>query len=289
MVLISAHDRYTFHDADSSWEEARKACRSMGAHLVTMDTMEEWNKVRKLIAEKLEKDPKHTHWYIGLRKESGTWRWKGDGSPGVSLANDDSRWQLDEPTTGYPKENCAEINGLYRGQRGHFNNVECDIRYQAEIRTDPRGYICEKCHHCYTFHDVDSSWEEARTACRSMGAHLVTMDTMEEWNKVRKLIAEKLEKDPKHTHWYIGLRKESGTWRWKGDGSPGVSLANDDSRWQLDEPTTGYPKENCAEINGLYRGQRGHFNNVECDIRYQAEITTAAGTPADPRGYICEN
>ena len=29
---------YTFHDVDSTWDEAGKACRDKGAHLVTMKT-----------------------------------------------------------------------------------------------------------------------------------------------------------------------------------------------------------------------------------------------------------
>ena len=120
-----------------------------------------------------------------------------------------------------------------------------------------------------------------------MGAHLVTMETTEEWNEVRGYIKERLDKNPEFEHWYIGLRNESGTWRWKGEGSPGVAVAEDDSRWQLDEPTTSF-SEPCGEINGLYRGQRGHFNNVECNVRY-AQRRKYDGTPVDARGYICEN
>ncbi|XP_078354805.1 C-type lectin domain family 4 member D-like [Oculina patagonica] len=143
---------------------------------------------------------------------------------------------------------------------------------------------------CYTFHDVDSTWEEARDACREMGAHLVTFETTEEWNNVRKFIREKVEKgDSDYVHWYIGLRKESGTWRWVGEGSPGVSITEDDPRWQLNEPNTTHGPEFCGEINALYRGQRGHFNNVECDVRYMAKRRKDNGEPVDPRGYICEN
>lgn len=142
---------------------------------------------------------------------------------------------------------------------------------------------------CYTFFDVDSTWEEARKECRAMGAHLVTMETTEEWNNVKKFIAEKVAKgDSNYTHWYIGLRNESGTWRWVGEGSPGVAVANDDPRWQLDEPTTGYPFEPCGEVNAFYRGQASHFNNVECNVRYM-QRRKYDGTPVDPRGYICEN
>ena len=90
---------------------------------------------------------------------------------------------------------------------------------------------------CYTFHDVDSTWDEARDACRDMGAHLVTMETTDEWNKVKGFIADKVTETGSYNHYYIGLRKESGTWKWTEAGSPGVTLATDDSRWQSGEPT----------------------------------------------------
>ncbi|XP_078352624.1 snaclec salmorin subunit A-like [Oculina patagonica] len=142
---------------------------------------------------------------------------------------------------------------------------------------------------CYTFHDIDSTWDEARDACREKGAHLVTLETTAEWNKLKSFIAEKVANDGSYTHWYIGLRKEGETWKWTEAGSPGVVVASDDSRWQDDEPTTGHPIETCGEINSNYRNQLGHFNNVECNVRYNADVTTSDGSKAPPRGYICEN
>ncbi|KAL9950249.1 hypothetical protein ACROYT_G042724 [Oculina patagonica] len=142
---------------------------------------------------------------------------------------------------------------------------------------------------CYTFYDVDSTWEEARDACRKIGAHLVTMETTEEWNKVKSFIEEKVTKSGSYTHWYIGLRKESETLKWTEAGSPGVVVPTDDSRWQSGQPTTGPPIEICGEINSNYRNQLGHFNDVECNVRYNADVTTSDGSKALPRGYICKN
>ena len=134
---------------------------------------------------------------------------------------------------------------------------------------------------CYTFHDVDSTWEGARDACRDMGAHLVTMETTGEWNKVKSLIAEKVKKTGSYNYWYIGLREESGTWKWTEAGSPGVTLAADDSRWQSGQPTPprNNIKESCGEITSKVGNQYGHFNNVQCNRKYGS----------GKRGYICEN
>ena len=55
--------RYTFHDVDSTWDEARKACRDMGAHLVTIETTIKSNKLRGLLAHKVMETGSYTHYY----------------------------------------------------------------------------------------------------------------------------------------------------------------------------------------------------------------------------------
>ena len=77
---------------------------------------------------------------------------------------------------------------------------------------------------CYTFHDFDSTWNEARDACCEMGAHLVTMETTDEWNKVKGFVAEEVKETGSYTNYYIGFRKEDGTWKWTEAGS--VSLVS---------------------------------------------------------------
>ena len=136
---------------------------------------------------------------------------------------------------------------------------------------------------CYTFHDFDSTWNEARNACREMGAHLVTMETTDEWNKVKGFLADKVTETGSYTHYYIGLRKESGTWKWTEAGSPGVTVATDDSRWQTGQPSKGPVEELCGEIWYPDSGTQGHFNDIVCN-RKEAGTGNYA-----PRGYICEN
>ena len=86
---------------------------------------------------------------------------------------------------------------------------------------------------CYTFHDVRVTWEEARDACRKMGAHLVNMETTAEWNKVKGFIAEKVKQSGSFTHYYVGLRRAGAMWKWTEAGSPSIIVAKDDSRWQF--------------------------------------------------------
>ena len=59
------------------------------------------------------------------------------------MATDDSRWQENEPTGNRdPREVCGEIWYPSAGLKG-LNDIRCDYKFQAEGRTQPRGYICE--------------------------------------------------------------------------------------------------------------------------------------------------
>ena len=132
-------------NTEVTWEEARDACRDMNAHLVTMETIAEWNTMRSLIAEKVNGDTSNHHWYIGLRNVSGTWTWteEPEGVTQGTVAEDDMRWETDEPSTHF-SELCAEIHSNYRNQQGHFNSVKS---YERPSRFFYRGYICEQEHY----------------------------------------------------------------------------------------------------------------------------------------------
>ena len=113
------------------------------------------------------------------------------------------------------------------------------------------------------------------------------METTEEWNKVKSFIAEKVTKSGSYTHWYIGLRKKSRTWKWTEAGSPDVTVAIDDNRWQPGQPSPSTPGETCGEIWYPANSENpGHFNDVYCNVKYHAQTV---GNTAPPRGYICEN
>lgn len=133
--------RYTYHEIGGTWNEARKACRNDRAQLVTMATTAEWKNVTEDLKALLTIPNSFTHYYIGLRKEPGAWKWTEAGSPGVTVARDDSRWQKGEPSNSF-REDCAEINSFYQNQYGHFNNVQCDLNYHQGSGAS-RGYICE--------------------------------------------------------------------------------------------------------------------------------------------------
>jgi len=115
----------------------------MGARLVTMETTDEWNKVKDYLIDKTTETGSYTHYYIGLRKESGMWKWTEAGSPGVTVATDDSRWQRGQPSKGPLAEPCGEIWYPDSGTQGHFNDIVCNRKEGGKGLTSKRGYICE--------------------------------------------------------------------------------------------------------------------------------------------------
>ena len=133
-------DNYEFFDSDTTWDQARDACLNIGAHLVTMNTIAEWEKVKAAIVKKVAGDTTNQHWFIGLRESKGTWTWQEPaGMARGTVATNDQRWQHDEPSDSFD-EPCAEIQSNYRGQQGYLNNVICDEKPSNSHR---RGYICE--------------------------------------------------------------------------------------------------------------------------------------------------
>ena len=112
----------------------------MNAHLVTMETNNEWETVRKMISEKVGDSRVNHHWFIGLRQVNGKWTWiePAGVTPGT-VAVTDHRWEYDEPSNDFI-EPCGEIQSNYRNQRGYFNNVLC---YKKPSASHSRGYICE--------------------------------------------------------------------------------------------------------------------------------------------------
>ena len=102
-------DNYEFFDRDVTWEQARDACHSIEAHLVTMNTTAEWERVRAAIRTKVAGDTTNQQWYIGLRRVDGTWTWQEPaGLIRGTVAVNDRRWEYDEPSGDFD-EPCGEI------------------------------------------------------------------------------------------------------------------------------------------------------------------------------------
>ena len=135
----SVFDGYNFFDVNVTWKQTRLACRFMEAHLVTMDTLAEWEIVRNAIARKVGNDTTNRQGYVGSRKVGDMWKWTEEPEGVTQGTVNESSWQYWEPIDN-SQELCVEIQSSYRGQEGHLNDVVCNENPSLLI---PRGFICE--------------------------------------------------------------------------------------------------------------------------------------------------
>ena len=172
----------------------------------------------------------------------------------------------------------------------------------------------------YTFHDVSTTWEDAKAKCEENGAHLVTLETTKEWNCLVEIIKEKVkkcknptdlliglrkgvdgdwkgtidketsivelitekEKPSNFTHWYIGLRKENGNWQWRGAVESGNSGGSVTNEDSRWQPhePSDTTGEECGEINSEYPA--GVYGHFN-NVKCNFLYSLK-----NPRGYICE-
>lgn len=67
--------------------------------------------------------------------------------------------------------------------------------------------------HYYKVFQIAMSWYDADKFCKSMGGHLVTAETQEE-NEILKRILWKSESNRYKQHWYGGLFNDNAGWMW---------------------------------------------------------------------------
>ena len=108
-------------------EESRLACKKTGSGLVSIESLREWNFLNNTIQTMSTKQ-----YFIGLRKESGEWRWISDNST-VNTTKGIFPWAKYEPSGD---GDCAVMYKDYNSDYGEYNDYKCTG--QAKF-----GYICE--------------------------------------------------------------------------------------------------------------------------------------------------
>ena len=96
----------------------------------------------RIFVKTIIKNLKAVIYFIGLKKEqlSGKWKWLTNGKP-VDASQGSSPWAPGEPS-GRSDENCATIYGNYRRYLGQFDDLPCLSRMKDA------GYICERAVSC---------------------------------------------------------------------------------------------------------------------------------------------
>ena len=133
--------RYTFHESSTKgrdWEESRWLCQnSSEGDLVSIEEENE-----RIFVESIIKSLKAVKYFIGLKKEqrSGKWKWLTNGNP-VDASRGSHPWAPGEPSGGSEKQ-CTVIYGNYMSYLGKFDDLPC------RQRGKDAGYICERAVSC---------------------------------------------------------------------------------------------------------------------------------------------
>ena len=106
-----------------NWQNARKACASLGGRLVIFETKEESDEVSDIVREWTNQ----TYWMaLSDRWTEGRWAWTNGSTLTYSSA-----WANNEPNDWGGGEDCAE--GNFRGPR-QWNDAKC---------RDRKNFVCE--------------------------------------------------------------------------------------------------------------------------------------------------
>ena len=113
---------YAIYTPKTTFDAAEAICRILGAHLVALETPEEYENLKPIV-------PDNAKYWIGGRdvKLTGTFTWI---STGVKLSETFTKWAPGRPflISSYPHHRCI---CWYLSQ---WNDMPC---------TSPNGFICE--------------------------------------------------------------------------------------------------------------------------------------------------
>ncbi|XP_067468178.1 macrophage mannose receptor 1-like [Thunnus thynnus] len=212
LTLSSCAIREYYHvQLLKTWTEAQSYCRENFADLATIETEEDWEKVRKLF------DNSTRHIWIGLYDDINGWRWSMDNTylynGGDTTLGD---WFALAVNSHQSAEHCIEI----------FQGTLYDQRCEKSRRP-----VCyDETSKTYIAVTTPMTWSSAQSHCRKKYTDLTGMRNQQEKEAIMSVIDDQ-------PHW-IGLSRDS--WKWS-DQSSSLFRA-----WWTDEPNNQGGREFCA-------------------------------------------
>ncbi|XP_017768247.1 PREDICTED: E-selectin-like [Nicrophorus vespilloides] len=99
----------------------------MGMELLSIDSVEEFDKIHTLVKEKMEYRNGLMIWTAGAMKDVDQFYWMNTGNPVLS-----SRWHPGEPNNGYGNSHCMQI--WIKNSTFLFDDTQC---------SNKRFFICQ--------------------------------------------------------------------------------------------------------------------------------------------------
>ena len=210
-VVVEDNHIYAIYDYETNWDYARQLCEYFGGHLATVTSKEEDDLIIKLI----NSGSKDAYWLGGTDYKSGDYN--TSYVPYYWITGEDfnySNWRSGEPNRIGVKGNKEHYLTVRKSYGNNWND-------EAALNYSDKGFILEIdmervqsdeirfANNKYLRFDKSMTWTEAKAYCESLGGHLVTYDSKDEFNVVWKLIDRGVK------GWYhMGGQKLGDNWYW---------------------------------------------------------------------------
>ncbi|XP_071157457.1 macrophage mannose receptor 1-like [Mytilus edulis] len=265
-TLNSGHC-FQFNDTKKSWLLARQSCKSQGGDLATVDT----DSVHSFISNRIA--IVHDGYWIGLndRSQSNVYSWIQSNSQSNFL-----KWCPHEPLDYGRDENCVMYR--YIGSSNIcWNDQGCSTSLKYICQKPPKSIqfgpvattsvvsFSVNCgpgweerplsQYCYSFHQDQLSWLDAREVCKNMGGDLASVHSDDE----ETYIKAKISPFNCIAVWLGGNdNHQEGGWQWS-DGSPFNKV-----NWVPGAPSDKTHRENCINV---YVSLKNGWNDWICNAR----------------------
>lgn len=230
----------------TNYDASRATCQADGGDLVVINSADE-NDIVEFFTY-------GWYAYIGYDDQAteGTFEW-------VSGSSSYTKWSGGQPDDAGGLEDCAIINS----GGGGWDDTDCssnqpysicEVAVAAGGGSCPVGYFLLD-GSCYRISDALETWDDARTACQSESADLVTFVDAAEFDAINTLRGSS-------DHLWIGYRETAqDVWEWVSPSSY--------TNWGGGAPNGGAPND-CG---GMHAGAGGLIDDDWC---------------GEARRYVCE-
>ncbi|XP_040909711.1 macrophage mannose receptor 1-like [Toxotes jaculatrix] len=196
-----------------NWTEAQSYCREHFADLATIETAEDWDRVKTMF------DSSGQLTWIGLYNDINVWKWSLNDTYLYRDGNTEvGDWFVLQTDNYGGVEQCVVIMGT-----GILNDVNCNSNYSSvcyDESTNEHIQVTEP-----------MTWVSAQQNCRDKYTDLTSIRDEQEKEKIRSMIGG--------SHHWIGLYRLGWTWSDPSDSSLRF--------WLNTEPSGG--QESCVQAS----------------------------------------